>query len=130
MSWLLRQLTGLRPYHRRDWRRLWRYCRCGWRWRCPDSLDLVPVPYQPPPPLTEAELTEAERAEIRALATMPPPADVSNTPAPPARAWAHVRAGNRRVVRAETDRAHPINARAEGLLPAPAHRARHRSART
>ncbi|MEO3922869.1 hypothetical protein ABGB07_03160 [Micromonosporaceae bacterium B7E4] len=39
-----------KPYHRRDWRRLWRYCRCGWRWRCPDSVELVPMPYQPTPP--------------------------------------------------------------------------------
>jgi hypothetical protein len=39
-----------KPHHRRDWRRLWRYCRCGWRWRCPDSVELVPMPYPPPPP--------------------------------------------------------------------------------
>ncbi|MEQ4305162.1 hypothetical protein ABNF97_27910 [Plantactinospora sp. B6F1] len=37
-----------KPRHRRDWRRLWRYCRCGWRWRCPDSVELVPMPYPPP----------------------------------------------------------------------------------
>ncbi|MFY1672281.1 hypothetical protein ACN27G_20330 [Plantactinospora sp. WMMB334] len=126
MSWLLRQLIGPRPYHRRDWRRLWRYCRCGWRWRCPGSVDLVPVPYQSPP-----RLTEAERAEIRALAATPPPADAADTPSPPARAWARVQAGNGRAAgRAAPTRAHPINARAEGLIPAPVHRARHRSART
>ncbi|MGI5215684.1 hypothetical protein [Plantactinospora sp. CA-290183] len=33
------------PRHRRDWRRLWRYCRCGHRWRCPDSR----VPPTSPP---------------------------------------------------------------------------------
>ena len=37
--------------HRRDWRRLWRYCRCGFRWRCPDDVDLIPMPYPPPDPL-------------------------------------------------------------------------------
>ncbi|MDG4791663.1 hypothetical protein O7626_38210 [Micromonospora sp. WMMD1102] len=43
--------------HRRDWRRLWRYCRCGLRWRCPDRLVSTPltppstplVPVAPPP---------------------------------------------------------------------------------
>ncbi|GIG91245.1 hypothetical protein [Plantactinospora endophytica] len=51
MKRLLRLLSGPRPYHRRDWRRFWRYCRCGWHWRCPDSVELVPMPYQSPPPI-------------------------------------------------------------------------------
>nr|MDT0659911.1 hypothetical protein [Micromonospora sp. DSM 115978] len=38
------------PAHHRDWRKLWRYCRCGLRWRCPDSLPGVPMPFPPPPP--------------------------------------------------------------------------------
>ncbi|MFC6019047.1 hypothetical protein ACFP2T_22905 [Plantactinospora solaniradicis] len=45
MKWRCR----IKPRHRRDWRRLWRYCRCGFRWRCPDSVELVPMPYLPPP---------------------------------------------------------------------------------
>ncbi|WP_230393935.1 hypothetical protein [Plantactinospora alkalitolerans] len=39
----------IKPRHRRDWHRLWRYCRCGFRWRCPDSVEPVPMPYPPPP---------------------------------------------------------------------------------
>lgn len=48
-----------RPVHRRDWRRLWRYCRCGYRWRCPDSYWLVPAPW-PPPHLRTSEVTPDE----------------------------------------------------------------------
>ncbi|MBE1486815.1 hypothetical protein H4W31_002453 [Plantactinospora soyae] len=47
MSWL--RHTPER--HRRDWRRLWRYCRCGLRWGCPDweaVAALAPIP--PPSP--------------------------------------------------------------------------------
>ncbi|MEO3746583.1 hypothetical protein [Plantactinospora sp. B5E13] len=90
--------AGIRPTttdwlrHRRAWWRLWRYCRCGLRWPCPDSIEHVPMPYQPPPvlPLTRreyraavranshVELTEQERAEIRALTPdAPPPASWS-----------------------------------------------------
>ncbi|MFY1669069.1 hypothetical protein ACN27G_03790 [Plantactinospora sp. WMMB334] len=54
--------------HRRDWRRLWRYCRCGHRWRCPDSATLVPTPYQPfVRPMTEEEY----RAGLRASSPVP-----------------------------------------------------------
>ncbi|WP_422770902.1 hypothetical protein ACN28C_30305 [Plantactinospora sp. WMMC1484] len=53
---------------RRDWRRLWRYCRCGHRWRCPDSATLVPTPYQPfVRPMTEEEY----RAGLRASSPVP-----------------------------------------------------------
>jgi hypothetical protein len=31
--------------HRRDWRRLWRYCRCGLRWPCLDRNS--PAPGEP-----------------------------------------------------------------------------------
>ncbi|MEQ4300957.1 hypothetical protein ABNF97_06120 [Plantactinospora sp. B6F1] len=49
MRRLLRRTTPKR--HRRDWRRLWRYCRCGLRWRCPDRLAAAPpTPVPPPPP--------------------------------------------------------------------------------
>ena len=53
-----------RPTHRRDWRRLWRYCRCGYRWRCPDSLSLVPVPW-PPPHLRQPKVTPDQLPEAR-----------------------------------------------------------------
>ncbi|WP_159079215.1 hypothetical protein [Plantactinospora sp. BC1] len=111
MKRLLRHLTGPRPHHRRDWRRLWRYCRCGWRWRCPDSIEVILAPYQPPPPV---KLTEVERAEIRTLSATPP----SDAPgaAPPARA----RAKNRRPGRDASTRPHLANGRA----PGPEHRAR------
>ncbi|MDG4827698.1 hypothetical protein O7627_00065 [Solwaraspora sp. WMMD1047] len=37
--------------HRRDWRRLWRYCRCGYRWRCPQRhLVSRPAPVPGPTP--------------------------------------------------------------------------------
>ncbi|MBF9128096.1 hypothetical protein I0C86_03680 [Plantactinospora sp. S1510] len=50
----MKRIRRTRARHRRDWRRLWRYCRCGYRWRCPDSVELVPMPYLPtvPPPRT------------------------------------------------------------------------------
>ncbi|MEO3747177.1 hypothetical protein [Plantactinospora sp. B5E13] len=38
----------MRP-HRRDWRRLWRYCWCGLRWTCPDVAPVVPMPFNPDP---------------------------------------------------------------------------------
>ena len=63
-----------RTTHRRDWRRLWRYCRCGYRWRCPGSLTLVPLPWQPPhprrpevtpdPPLPPARLRPLNRGPL------------------------------------------------------------------
>ncbi|MEQ4300212.1 hypothetical protein ABNF97_02260 [Plantactinospora sp. B6F1] len=125
MARLLRHLTGPRPQHRRDWRRLWRYCRCGWRWRCPDSIELVPTPYQPPP---SVELTEAERAEIRTLSATPPPAtpEVALPPAIPAAAPAPVRARsrNRRPGWEAPTRSHLANGRAGGLTPGQEYRAR------
>jgi hypothetical protein len=61
--------------HRRDWRRLWRYCRCGYRWRCPDSTKLVPLPYGPfVRPMTDEEY----RAGF--LASSPVPKVVHYTP--------------------------------------------------
>jgi hypothetical protein len=47
--------------HRRDWRRWWRYCTCGQRWRCPDKGRAVivepPYPMVPPnaPVIAEVE---------------------------------------------------------------------------
>ncbi|MEO3815639.1 hypothetical protein [Plantactinospora sp. B24E8] len=35
--------------HRRNWRRLWRYCWCGFRWACPDAVPVVPMPFDPDP---------------------------------------------------------------------------------
>ncbi|MEQ4299930.1 hypothetical protein ABNF97_00835 [Plantactinospora sp. B6F1] len=104
-----------KAYHRRDWRRLWRYCRCGFRWRCPDSVDLVPMPYQPSPvpPLTRqqhqaasratppVDFTETERSEIRALTPDPAP--------PPARS----RTTNRRPAQDPSTSPQPRNRRAE-----------------
>ncbi|GIG86049.1 hypothetical protein Pen02_09850 [Plantactinospora endophytica] len=52
---------GTKPYHRRNWRRLWRYCRCGLRWRCPDSVDLVPMPYAPVVPPAPGRLRAYNR---------------------------------------------------------------------
>ncbi|MFC6023077.1 hypothetical protein ACFP2T_43865 [Plantactinospora solaniradicis] len=58
------------PHHRRDWRRLWRYCRCGYRWRCPDSVELVPMPYLPTvPPLDRATYRAAVRPPAAARTT-------------------------------------------------------------
>jgi len=103
----------LRPYHRRDWRRLWRYCRCGWPWRCPDSAEMIPAPYRPLPPLPPVELTESERAEIRSL--------TPDTPPPSARS----RADNRRPAWNAPTQAHLTNGRPGSLTPAQQHRARH-----
>ncbi|MBE1488798.1 hypothetical protein [Plantactinospora soyae] len=47
--------------HRRDWRRLWRYCRCGYRWRCLDG--------QPPP--SRVRGTNQRSAEYRAGSRTP-----------------------------------------------------------
>ncbi|MBF9132407.1 hypothetical protein I0C86_26160 [Plantactinospora sp. S1510] len=79
MRRLYRYLAGPRPHHRRNWRRLWRYCRCGFRWRCPDSIELVPMPYAPKvPPLTPATYRAAVRtpAPMAEKADGPPPARV------------------------------------------------------
>ncbi|MDG4834446.1 hypothetical protein O7627_34830 [Solwaraspora sp. WMMD1047] len=38
----------MKPTHRRHWRRLWRYCSCGLRWRCPDSGTGAPRSFSPP----------------------------------------------------------------------------------
>ncbi|MEO3816090.1 hypothetical protein [Plantactinospora sp. B24E8] len=35
--------------HRRYWRRLWLYCWCGFRWKCPDAVPTVPMPFDPDP---------------------------------------------------------------------------------
>lgn len=71
-------LVGPRVRHRRDWRRLWRYCRCGFRWRCPDSIELVPMPYAPKvPPLAPATYRATVRASTHggvAADNPPPPA--------------------------------------------------------
>ncbi|GAA3771717.1 hypothetical protein GCM10022225_68730 [Plantactinospora mayteni] len=107
----------IRPYHRRDWRRLWRYCRCGFRWRCPDSVELVPMPYQPPPtpPLSRADY----RAAVRATASVPAPPTTPRT-----------RATNRRHGWDGPTHSHLANGRAGGLTPAQQHRSRHSAARS
>ncbi|WP_422773546.1 hypothetical protein ACN28C_11900 [Plantactinospora sp. WMMC1484] len=84
----MKHLREAKPRHRRAWWRLWRYCRCGHRWICPDSNLLTPVPYQPTAPVyrdcwstprsTPITLTEAEAVEILTLADPPPPARPGN----------------------------------------------------
>lgn len=104
-----------RPAHRRDWRRCWRYCRCGYRWRCPDSVHMVPMPYAPQaPPLTDADY----RAALRAQAPVPVTPDA---PPPPARP----RASNSRPGWDAPTRSHLGNGRTGSLTPAQKHRARH-----
>ncbi|MFY1692036.1 hypothetical protein [Plantactinospora sp. WMMB782] len=69
----MKRSRRIRARHRRDWRRLWRYCRCGYRWRCPDSPELVPMPYAPTvPPLDRAAYREPVRASTVALVVVPP----------------------------------------------------------
>jgi len=121
----MRRARKVEPRHRRAWWRLWRYCRCGHRWRCPDSAGLVPVPvpYRPPgpphllaAPTSQVELTETERAEIRALTPGIPPA-----PPPLPR----IPATNQRPAWNAPTRSHLANGRAGALTPAQEHRARH-----
>jgi hypothetical protein len=106
----------MKPYHRRNWRRLWRYCRCGYRWRCPDSVELVPMPYQPPPapPLSRMEYRTAVRAATFAPAR-------TDGPPPPSR----TRATNRRHGWDAPTHAHLANSRVSGGTTAPQHRSRH-----
>ena len=87
--------------HRRDWRRLWRYCRCGFRWRCPDDVDLVPMPWPPPP-------------DARPAAPVVPP----DNPPPAPRA----RPTNQRPAWNSPTRSHLVG-RAGRLTPAQADRA-------
>lgn len=63
MRWSRRTPGRLRfaPLHRRDWRRFWRYCRCGLRWACPDRF----TPEPPPLGVLPAPAT---------VPTVPPPA--------------------------------------------------------
>ncbi|GIG92222.1 hypothetical protein Pen02_71580 [Plantactinospora endophytica] len=101
----------IKPYHRRDWRRFWRYCRCGYRWRCPDSVELVPMPYQPPPP---PPLSRANyRAALRAA-----PADPTRTATPSRRP----RPTNRRDPWLAPIHAHHTNSRTADLTSARQHR--------
>lgn len=106
----------IRPYHRRDWHRLWRHRRYGFRWRCPDSVELVPMPYQPPPP---PPLPRAGyRATIRATASVPAR---TNTP--------RTRATNRRRHGWDAPtHSYLANGRAGGLTPGQQHRSRHTTA--
>ncbi|MEO3928070.1 hypothetical protein ABGB07_30015 [Micromonosporaceae bacterium B7E4] len=103
-----------RPRHRRDWRRLWRYCRCGWRWRCPDSLDLVPMPYAPTvPPL--------DRASYRVAVTRgAPEPGTPGAPPPPVRR----RARNERHALWNSPAGRHEIERAGALTPTRRHRAR------
>ncbi|MFC6015901.1 hypothetical protein ACFP2T_06815 [Plantactinospora solaniradicis] len=70
-----------KPRHRRYWRYLWRYCRCGYRWRCPDSVERVPMPYEP-------TVLPPARGSLGQPVPMP-----SDVPMPPGR----VRPTNRRA---------------------------------
>lgn len=123
---------GARPRHRRAWWRLWRYCRCGFRWPCPDSIGHTPMPYQPPPvpPLTRreyraatratpsVELTTQERAEIQALAP-----ETDGTPdAPPLPT--RPRPTNRGPDRDAPARPHLANGRPAASTRGPEHRTR------
>ncbi|MBF9131098.1 hypothetical protein I0C86_19345 [Plantactinospora sp. S1510] len=117
----MRRTRKVEPRHRRAWWRLWRYCRCGHRWRCPYSDGLVPAPWRPPaPPYRPSsppyrvELTESERAEIRALTPYP------TGPTAPSR----TRAINQRPTRNAPGQPHPANGRTKVLPPAGEHRAR------
>lgn len=95
----MKRLQRAKPHHRRDWRRLWLRCRCGFRWRCPDSIELVPMPYQPTvPPLDRATYRAAYRATVRELA---PLLAAPDAPPPPAR----TRATNQRTAGPYPDRA-------------------------
>lgn len=74
----MRPRRRIRPHHRRDWRRLWLRCRCGYRWRCPDSVELVPRPYEPVvPPLDRATYRAVVRTSAPSIVgpdALPPPA--------------------------------------------------------
>ncbi|GAB3982891.1 hypothetical protein GCM10027615_66660 [Plantactinospora veratri] len=73
-----------RQQHRRDWRRLWLYCRCGHRWACPDSLKRIPLPFGPPlRPMTEAEY----RAGMKAFSPKVTRSEPIGPP-PPGSRWA------------------------------------------
>ncbi|MBE1491323.1 hypothetical protein H4W31_006961 [Plantactinospora soyae] len=106
-----------KPYHRRYWRRLWRYCRCGYRWRCPDSVELPQMPYQPPPP---PPLSRAEyRAAVHAATSAP-----GRTDKP-----AHPKPTNRRHGWDGPAHARTANGRARGATPAQQHRSRQTTTR-
>ncbi|MGI5213986.1 hypothetical protein [Plantactinospora sp. CA-290183] len=80
MTWFRRTPTTIRyaPLHHRDWRRFWRYCRCGLRWRCPDRIGpgapALGVPPRPAPVLPRPA----------AVPVGPPPAPPGGVPARPA----------------------------------------------
>ncbi|MBE1488768.1 hypothetical protein [Plantactinospora soyae] len=116
MKWLLRP----RPRHRRDWRRFWRYCRCGFRWACPDSVGRVPMPYEPcVRPLTAAEY----RAGMEA--SSPVPKVVRLDPiVPPAPAEFRARINQRHPLWNSPSGVHKIG-RAGALTRGRLHRARH-----
>ncbi|MBE1491189.1 hypothetical protein [Plantactinospora soyae] len=115
----MRRPRQTKPYHRRYWRYLWRYCRCGYRWRCPDSVERVPMPYEPTvPPLDRPAHQKIVRAAApvptrpEALAPLVPV--MPDAPVPPGR----IRPTNRRTGAYSSGR----NAL---LTSAPANRARH-----
>ncbi|MFC6019013.1 hypothetical protein ACFP2T_22735 [Plantactinospora solaniradicis] len=74
---------------------------------------MVPAPYRPPAPPSRIELTETERAEIRALTLDTPP------PPPP-----RTRATNRRPAWNAPTHSHLANGRAGAPAPAQEHRTR------
>ncbi|GIG88958.1 hypothetical protein Pen02_38940 [Plantactinospora endophytica] len=115
MRRLLRYLTG-RPYHRRDWRRLWLFCRCGHRWCCPASSPSASVIPDRAAFRAGVRRAQAEAAITRVAAT------VRQTHPAPGR-----RVANRRDGWNSPTRAYPrlSNGRAGNLTPAQEHRARH-----
>lgn len=91
------------PRHRRDWRRWWRYCRCGLRWRCPDLVGTTPMPFPP----TVAEQPAIGRVKMpNALRAFPTPWPRNERP------WWNSPSGIHQI------------GRAGRLTPAQAHRAR------
>lgn len=68
-----------RRQHRRDWRKLWRRCRCGHRWVCPDFRKRIPPPFRPFAAMTDEEYragmeqsSPVPRVEYRSPAVLTP----------------------------------------------------------
>lgn len=101
------------PRHRRAWWQLWRSCRCGHRCR-PATPKPAATPPQAPAPV---ELTETERAEIRALTSGNPP----TPPTPPAPN--RPRSTNQRPAWNAPTRPYLTNGRPGALTPGQEHRA-------
>ncbi|MEQ4300673.1 hypothetical protein ABNF97_04640 [Plantactinospora sp. B6F1] len=106
----MRHARRVEPRHRRAWWRLWRYCRCGQRWRCPEPAGVLPAPYRPPAPPVRALTLDAPPAPTRPRATNRRPGWDTPTHRP---GWD------------APTRAHLGNGRPGALTPGQGHRARH-----